>query len=113
MFGQIASIAIGGAHEGREKPVERDRVGPADFDLEDLDAGALGRRHPHDVLCRRDQTRAQALGVAAQAFQLRNTEGVVIGKCACADENGAEGSQCRKEFLRTADPGEGQKGGAS
>ena len=50
-----------------------------------------------------------ALGVAAQPFEFRDAEAVVIGKRSCADENGAERSQCREEFFRPPDPGEGQE----
>ena len=89
-----------------QKPGQRSRLGPADFDLKDLHAGTLGGRHPHDVLCGRDETRAQALGVAAQPFELGNAKRVMIGKSPCPYETGAEGSQCRKEFFGPPDPGE-------
>src|SRR5215469_3543976 len=103
----LASIAMDSSNDRVQKPGKRSQLEPADFDLEDLDAGTQGWRHPHDVLCGRDETRVQALGVAAQPFEFGNAERVMIGKCPCADDNGAEGSQCRKEFFGPPDPGEG------
>ena len=77
--------------------------------MKDLDAGLLGRRHPHDVLCCGDQPRTRELGVAAQRFEFRDAEGVVIGKRSRAHEVGAEGLQRHKEFFRPPDPGKGQQ----
>src|SRR5262249_40587895 len=57
LLGQLASIPMDGSNDGVQKPGERSRLRPADFDLEDFDTGAPGLRHPHDVLCGRDETR--------------------------------------------------------
>jgi len=96
-------MAVDRSHNGPKKPGEGDRVGPANFDIEDLDSGAMDRRHPNDVFCRSDQTRSHALGVPTQPFEFRDPEGMVIGERSRPDEIGVECSQCRKKFFRTPD----------
>ena len=106
-------MAIDRSQDGTHQPIERLGIRPADFDLEDLDPGAQGGRHPYDILCCRDEPSAGAFGIPLQGVDLCGPERMVIGKLRHPDEIGTEGSHGCKELLRPPDPGEGEKARAS
>ncbi len=84
-------------------------IAPADFDLEHLDAGALGRRHPHDILGGRDQTGARALGLAAQASSSAPRKGWWSGNARAPTSSAPSARKVAKNFSGRPIPAKGQK----
>ena len=60
------------------------------------------------ILHGRDRQEPAGLGALGDAGGIRLGEGMVVGKTSRRDDIGAEIGQCLKEFLRPADPGEGE-----
>src|SRR5438105_10495388 len=95
-------------NDGFEQLCWGSRIGPADFDLENLDGGPHGDGHSDDVLCRGDQAGSRPLGGAEQPVDFARAVRMMVGERPRADELDAECPQGCKESDGTADSGKSQ-----